>query len=130
MPAASESWVVVADGSQARIYDERRRDGKLHEAPAWNAKRETEDRPGVHAWLDRVVAEDRFLKHFGGKLGRAARRGQFKSLVLIAPPHALGALREGLADASSLIEVSDPHERTHESRAEIEARVRSLRQPL
>lgn len=130
MPSLSESWVVVADGSQARIFDERQRNGRLHESPSWNAKRDIEDRPGMHAWIDRQVAEDRFLKHFGGKLGQAARRGQFKRLILIAPPRALDALREGLAEAASLVEVSDPYERTQESRGEIEARVRSLRQPI
>ena len=97
--------------------------------PAWTARRADAGQSGRHDWFDQAFDEARFLKLLGRKLRRAAKDGAFRYLVLMAPPKALGALREGLSDAADRVEVSDPHEHTHASKVQIEAHLRALRQP-
>jgi len=45
--------------------------------------------------------ESRFIAEFAARLNRAAERGQFERLVLVAPPRVLGELRPALSAATA-----------------------------
>ncbi len=107
------AWVVVCDGAKALVLensgdkeypDLRIRDVFSHENPS-TAEQGT-DRPGrSHSsvgpgrsavgqtdWHNQ--AEAKFLKEIAGKLHLAVHGGETKELVIVAPPRALGMIRE------------------------------------
>lgn len=109
----SGAWVVVCDGNKALVLenhgdkeypDLRTREVFQQENPS-TAEQGT-DRPGrSHSsvgpgrsavgqtdWHDQ--AEARFLKELAEKLHLAAHNGATKELVIVAPPRALGMIRE------------------------------------
>lgn len=110
------AWVVVCDGRKALILENsgdarfpnlKTREERHAENPS--TQRQGTDRPGkVHAsvgtarsaveqtdWHDQ--AELAFLRELARRLNEAALRGETKSLVLVAPPRALGVLRAALS---------------------------------
>ncbi len=115
----TRTWILIADGAQARIaYN----DGPGHGVTL--AHEETfrgrnvagrdimADRPGrafdtagqgPHAMEPhtdpREVEKRRFLREMAALLDEAAKRDSFDRLILVAPPKALGMLREELSDA-------------------------------
>lgn len=114
----SGAWVVVCDGAKALILenngdkthpDLRTRQVFEIENPA-TAEQGT-DRPGrTHSpngqarsavgqtdWHDQ--AEARFLKNLAEKLHLAVHGGKTKELVIVAPPRALGMIRENYTPA-------------------------------
>lgn len=107
------AWVVVCDGAKALIFenagdkeypDLRTREVFEHDNPS-TAEQGT-DRPGrSHSsvgpgrsavgqtdWHDQ--AEAKFLKGIVEKLHLAVHGGETKELVIVAPPRALGMIRE------------------------------------
>jgi len=107
------AWVVVCDGAKALILenngdpqypDLRIRDVFEQDNPS-TAEQGT-DRPGrSHSsvgpgrsavgqtdWHDQ--AEAKFLKDLAGKIHLAVHGGETKELVIVAPPRALGMIRE------------------------------------
>ncbi len=116
------TWVAVADGAKALMFENL---GTELE-PALHVLRKEElenpptreqgtDKPGRATdtgvghrsameetdWHD--IAEERFLRSFAERLNRAAQAGRVTRLVLIAPPKALGVLREALAGPAAAI---------------------------
>jgi protein required for attachment to host cells len=106
-------WVVVADGAKALILENvgdrkfpnlRTRVVRQQEVPATHEI--GSDAPGrafqsagtMRSAVDQTdwhrQYEDRFLKALAHDLDRAARNGEIKSLLLVAPPRALGVLRK------------------------------------
>jgi len=145
MTASGVTWIVVADGSGARVFEERVRLGPLterfemaaeshenrHRASAHGATVTSRVGPGRHgAGTDDPAsrAEERFLTTYASRIDAAAEQGAFEHLVLIAPPQALGVLRGHLKAATTRrIEASDPHERLHETLESIQSRLQAVR---
>jgi protein required for attachment to host cells len=106
-------WVVVCDGAKALVLENvgdrkfpnlRTRETRQQEAAATHEI--GSDAPGrafqsVGTMRSAVEQtdwhrqnEDRFLSTLAQDLDRAATKGEFKSLLLVAPPRALGVLRK------------------------------------
>ncbi len=105
-------WVVVCDGRKALFLENigdhispNLRTAEIREHPSASTHEQGTDSPGrVHAsvgtarssveqtdWHD--VAEREFLHALVGRLDTALRNGETKSLIVVAPPRALGMLR-------------------------------------
>lgn len=142
------TWIVVADGGQVRVLEERRRHGALHELADWAAvlpdserkrsrthggtvhERHGPGRSSVYEASPAQSAESRFIAEFAERLDRASTSGAFERLVLIASPRCLGVLRAGLgAAAQRKIEASDPHDRVDETVEALRERLRDIRIP-
>jgi protein required for attachment to host cells len=140
------TWVVAADGAQARLFEEPRRAGPLRERPDWALRQEPADWPravhpaatvhqrtgaGRHAGKEAKPsreAERRFLLRVAEQLEAAAARHEFERLVLMAPPRALGMLRGALSPGlKARVEASDPHDRVDADAARIRQSLRDLR---
>jgi protein required for attachment to host cells len=117
-------WYVVADGGRARILQKRGRQGNRQEAfdtcqelVSANLHRQTHDlgteRPGKvreSATSARHAAQPRqdlheadkqsFVHEVASVLNEASQRDEFDGLVLVAPAHALGDLRQALDAAT------------------------------
>lgn len=99
------SLVVVADGRQVRLFEERRRGGPLHERDEWSAGLTPSGRSGsrTHVVEPRDgsdPAEDRFLAAVAVRIAELTARHAFDSVVVIAPPRALGRIRSNLPTAA------------------------------
>lgn len=108
-------WVLVADGSRARLFHAEGARGGLTEIDTWlhpeSRLREQDlvtDAPGqdrgrggsAHGVNERHSAHDHeletFAREIAGRLQEALNEGSFGRLVLSAPPRFLGLLREAL----------------------------------
>lgn len=109
------SWVVVADGEKAMIFETEQAEGRLflhirrEEAQDNPPDRDqASDRPGCTgnraggqgSAMEEVdfhrQAKERFAAELAALLYRNAHRGAYRSLVIAAPPLVLGALRPHL----------------------------------
>ena len=110
-------WVVVCDGAKALIL-ENAGDGmhpnlktkEVHEQTDAKTQEQGTDAPGrsINSVGARRSAmeqtdwhqqdEDRFLTELSKRLNAAVLAGETKSLVLVAPPRALGVLRQAYSD--------------------------------
>ncbi len=146
MDLSGTTWIVVADGDQARVFEERQRAGDVREVEAHRMGREGGDYPraaahgatvhdraghGQHGAGERAPsqeAEDRFLERVAESLAEPLRRKAYESLVIMAPPRALGVLRQALPKAVQFrLAGSDPHECVKETAADIRRRLRKIR---
>jgi len=115
---ASTTWIVVADGAKARILAQHGGQGPLEpasnlcfvEAEARLPTRDVgADRPGRvhesadtarHAMEPRVdwhrFAKEHFARGIAAALETAAQKKLYQELILVAPPQALGDLRQAL----------------------------------
>ncbi|MFQ5774987.1 MAG: host attachment protein [Kiloniellaceae bacterium] len=111
------TWILIADGARARIVMNdgpgrgvKPGPGKEFHGPNAPVRDIVSDRPGRatavagqgrHAMEPRTdpqVVEQRSFHHeVADYLDRAARRGAFDRLVIVAPPKALGNLRAALS---------------------------------
>lgn len=110
---ARGSWVVVCDGAKAMILENignslapklrtievhRQDDPKTHElgtdAPGRSFNSVDGRRSAMQQtdWHDQ--AEERFLHQLAGRLDAAVTSGAAKALIVVAPPRALGVLRD------------------------------------
>lgn len=106
-------WVVVCDGAKALIFENigdtdipnfktrevhEQADARTHElgtdAPGRSFNSVGNARSAVEQtdWHD--LAEREFLKQLAHRLEKAVEAGEMKSLIVVAPPRALGMLRE------------------------------------
>lgn len=146
MDVTGTTWILVADGDQARIFEERLRASDVRELESLHMGRGGGDYPrganhgatvhdragyGQHGAGERAPhqeAEDRFLERVADSLAEPLRRDAFQSLVIMAPPRALGVLRQALPKAAhARLEGSDPHECVRESAEDIRTRLRKVR---
>lgn len=146
MDQGGVTWIVAADAAEARIFSERVRSGALRELPELRmtisdaergaGRRQTgtvHQRRGVgrHGAGDRSPeheAERRFLKRVATRLMVSAGRGDFDRLVLMGPPHALGALKQALpAAVAARVDVTDPHERRQDDAEALRRHLREAR---
>lgn len=117
MTPDARTLVVVADGHRARLLEQARIDGPLHDRPEWlPGLREHHEHEGpthiVHAGDARDRAEKAFLRGLGKKLDDLICRQAFDQVILVAPPRALGHLRGSLSSpVARKVVGSDAHER-------------------
>lgn len=110
----SITWILVADGSRARLFESTRRDEPLHQLEnflnpeARLAGRElTTDHPPTvnesmqfarHSIEPHTTQREKHVAHFAKELADALERGRtdhrFERLILVAPSKLLGALHE------------------------------------
>jgi protein required for attachment to host cells len=125
--------VVVADGRRARLLEQPRIDGPLHDRPEWLADvKEHHDHAApshiTHSGDARDRAEKAFLTGLAKRLEGLAGKHHFDQVVLIAPPRALGHLREALSpNLAKKVVGSDPHERVDATIITLEAAVHAAR---
>ncbi|MDP1874136.1 host attachment protein [Phenylobacterium sp.] len=146
MDVTGTTWILAADGDQARIFEERQRAGEVRELETLHMGRVGGDYPraaahgatvhdraghGQHGAGERAPheeAEDRFLERVAESLADPARREAFQGLVIMAPPRALGVLRQALPKAvQAKLEGSDHHECVRETAEDIRGRLRKVR---
>lgn len=144
MELTGSSLIVVADGRQARLFEERRRGGPLidvtaqlgdlsaHRPEASSSRGRTHDRfgPASHTG-DGPTPQDRREADFVGVVGvRAAEimgRGDYQDLVVIAAPRALGQLRRVMEHAGVTVAHAESHDRVSESPTSLRTRLREIR---
>ncbi|HEY0651450.1 host attachment protein [Phenylobacterium sp.] len=146
MDQGGVTWIVTADAVEARIFAERVRAGTLQEMPelrmaASDAERRAGRRQvatvhqragaGRHGAGERAPeheAERRFMKRVATRLMVSAGRGDFDRLVLMGPPHALGALKRALPPTvAARVDVTDPHERKQDDAETLRRHLREAR---
>ncbi|WP_297506348.1 host attachment protein [uncultured Caulobacter sp.] len=117
MTPDARTLVVVADGRRARLLEQPRLDGPLHDRPEWlpDLKEHHDHAPPshiTHAGDIHDRAEKAFLRDLAKRLDPLVGRNAIDQVILIAPPRALGHLREALSPAVARKVVgSDAHER-------------------
>lgn len=133
MDQGGVTWIVTADGREARIFCERARAGPLQEAPALHMSATADEQSaGRHHRGDQRApqheAERRFLTRVAARLAAEAGKGEFDHLVLMGPPRALGLLKTALPeDVAARIDVTDPHARQHDDSESLRERLREAR---
>ena len=113
----AKTLVVVADGRRARLLEQTRLDGPLHDRPEWLAdlKEHHDHAPPSHITHagdvhDRV--EKAFLRGLAKRIDALVGRNAIDQVILVAPPRALGHLREALSPVvARKVMGSDAHER-------------------
>lgn len=142
------TWIVTADGRNARVFEERRRHGPLHEIEALAMRLDEQDRPraahpggavhqsggfgrhNIYETAPAEEAEDRFLKRLALAVDQGVRERRCEALVLIAPPRALGALRRALgAQSRAAVRYEEARDRVKEDASTLRLRLRDLRTP-
>jgi protein required for attachment to host cells len=114
----SGDWVVVCDGAKALILENagdaislNLKTKEVHEQPDPKTSEQGTDAPGRSIsstagrrsameqtdWHDQ--AEQQFLTDLAKRLDAAVTAGETKSLILIAPPRALGMIRHAFSAA-------------------------------
>jgi protein required for attachment to host cells len=112
----SGEWVVVCDGAKALILENagdaispNLKTREVHEQPDPMTREQGTDAPGrafssvgsrrsaveQTDWHDQ--AEQRFLADLADRLDAAVAMGEAKSMIVVAPPRALGMLRQSLS---------------------------------
>lgn len=137
--------VVVADGRKARVFEEARRDGPLHERPEWLAElpdyeqgqgtspgrvydRMGHASHGVTSDTPHEKGEREFVTGLAGVLDRIVAAHKIDDVVLIAAPRALGVLREALSkNIQHKLKESDSHDRVAATAEEIHEALRAMR---
>jgi protein required for attachment to host cells len=112
----SGEWVVVCDGAKALILENagdaispNLKTKEVHEQPDEKTHEQGTDKPGRSIssvgnrrsaveqtdWHDQ--SEQRFLSGLADRLDTAVATGEAKSMIVVAPPRALGMLRQSLS---------------------------------
>jgi protein required for attachment to host cells len=130
-------WVVVADGEKA-LFLRNEGDAKfpnlevVHEMEQENppTREQGTDKPGRYSEGPRSAIEDtdwhrlgkeRFADDIAERLYKLAHRGEFKDVVLIAPPQVLGEIRQKLhKEVSEKVQTEIPKTLTNHTIFEIE----------
>jgi protein required for attachment to host cells len=94
-------WVIVCDGKKALVLenagDEKflnLRTREVHEHPDPKTHELGTERSSMEQTDWHAQEEDRFLRKLADRLDAAVNAGLTKSLILVAPPRALGVLRQ------------------------------------
>lgn len=149
MPRHLTTWIVIADGSRARIVVPRE-GGKGFDIVSETASEEAHapsreigsDRPGrtqESGYSARHGIEPRqdpheerkaaFIRNLAVRLNQAAAQKRFDGLILFAPPRCLGELRDALDDgARGKIKAATPKDLTKLPLGELPRHLENLRQ--
>lgn len=140
------TWILIADGSRARLFEQVQPGQRWRELRAWvnpatrmrteslafdQLGRASKGQPGATSFVPRTTPRQREHRRFAHELARhldlGVRSGQCDSLVLIASSALLGELRQALpAQASKRVRWSAPVDLTSCNGRELESRVESL----
>lgn len=71
--------------------------------------------------------EDDFIRSVGARAAEIMRTGGHDELVLIAPPHALGRLRQAIDHAGVAVTHSEPHDRVAATVETLKTCLRAIR---
>lgn len=129
----AKTLVVVADGRRARLLEQPRIDGPLHDHPEWLADVKEHHDHGApshitHSGDAKDRAEKAFLTALAKRLDVLATQNHFDQLILIAPPRALGHLRDSLTPTlAKKVVGSDAHDRVDATIITLEAAVHAAR---
>lgn len=119
MPKQRTTWIVIADGSRARIlshrtgepglatvhnFDDPEARKRSRELVSSGPGREQESANAAHHAIEpkhdpHREAERVFLRRLAGNVDAEAAGNAFDRLVIAAPPRAMGMLRQELSDA-------------------------------
>lgn len=141
------TWIVIADGSRARLFEQTQPGERWRELQAWvhpaarlrteslafdQLGRASKGQPGATSFVPRTSPKQREHRRFAHELARhldlGVRSGQCDSLVLIASNSLLGELRQALpAQAAKRVLWSAPVDLTSFSGRELESRFEALR---
>lgn len=147
MVADGRLWVLVADGREARVFEERRRGGALIERTECRMIADDRDRADADERAPMGFAskngpafgmpdetspheagEERFLDRVAGMIAEAAARDAFRHFVMFAPPRALGHLRRRLPEAvAERVLHAEPKAVVKEDASEIRERLKRRR---
>lgn len=133
MDQGSVTWIVTADGQEARVFCERARTGPLHELDTLRMSATDQERSaGEHHRGDQRAPqhepERRFLRRVANRVALEAGKGEFERLVLMGPPRALGFLKMALPpEVVSRIDVTDAHARRHDDPDALRKHLRQAR---
>ena len=117
MTPDARTLIVVADGHRARLLEQPRIGGALHDRPEWlSGLKEHHEHDGpshiTQAGDARDRAEKAFLRDLAKRLDDLNARHGFDQVILVAPPRALGHLRRSLSTTVARKVIgSDAHER-------------------
>lgn len=104
---ARGDWILVCDGAKALVLENvgdekfpnlQTRDTYQQEEFAAHEAAAAPGRSAVETLDKHDQSESAFLKHLMDKLDAAALAGKFKSLIVIAPPRALGVIRQSYSN--------------------------------
>ena len=141
------TWIVIADGSRARLFEQAQPAGPWSELRAWvnpasrlrteslafdQLGRASKGQPGATSFAPRTSPRQREHRRFAHELARhldlGVRSGRCDGLVLIASNSLLGELRQALpVQATKRVRWSAPVDLTSFSGRELQARVEALR---
>ncbi|WP_293677229.1 host attachment protein [uncultured Phenylobacterium sp.] len=133
MDLGSVTWIVTADGVEARVFCERARTGPLKEIADLRMSATDDERIAGHRHHGDPRApqhepERRFLRRVANRVALEASKGEFQRLVLMGPPRTLGYLKEALpSEVLARIDVTDPHERRRDDPEALRAHLRDAR---
>ena len=144
MELTGSSLLLLADGRRARLFEERLRGGPLTEitdrlgdlaaeAPvASGSGGRVRDRmgrashttggPGPHE-----KREEAFVSRVGARAAEEMRRGDYRDLILVAAPRALGQLRRIMEGEGLSIALAEPHDRLTQTPESLRESLRELR---
>ena len=139
------TWILVADGSRARLFEQEQPDARLAQVQAWVhpqtrlraeslAGRASKGHTGTVSFSPRTSLKEREHQRFAHALAQAldegVRGGRCDALVLIASNSMLGLLRQDLpTQAAKRVLWSAPVDLTRLDGRELEARIDELRPP-
>jgi protein required for attachment to host cells len=141
------TWIVIADGSRARLFEQTAPDERWRELRAWvnpasrlrteslafdQLGRASKGQPGAISFVPRTTPRQREHRRFAHELARhldlGVRSGQCDGLVLIASRSMLGELRQALpVQAAKRVRWSAPVDLTSFSGRELETRFEAQR---
>lgn len=143
------TWIIVADGSRARLFEQERPQGRLLELKAWvhtasrlrteslaygPMGRASKGHTGSTSFAPRTAPREREHQRFAHELAQhldhGLRSGQCAALVLIASNAMLGLIRGDLpATAARRVLWSAAVDLTPYDGRELNARIEALRPP-
>lgn len=143
------TWIIVADGSRARLFEQERPEGRLLELKAWvhtasrlrteslaygPLGRASKGHTGSTSFVPRTAPREREHQRFAHELAQhldhGLRAGQCGALVLIASNAMLGLIRRDLpATAARRVMWSAAVDLTPYDGRELSARIEALRPP-
>lgn len=148
---ARPTWILVADGSRARLFEqERPDDGRLAQLQSWanpalrlraeslsvrNLGRASKGHTGTVSFVPKTSLKqrehDRFAHELAQHLADGVRGGHCDALVLIASNSMLGEIRNALpGQAAKRVRWSAPVDLTRLDGRELRERIDALRPPL
>lgn len=144
MDLTGSSLLVVADGRRARLFEERRRGGPLleitpklgdltvHRPQGAPFRGRVHDRfgPASHTPEQITPTERReadFLEQVAARSARLLRGGGHRELTLMAPPRALGQLRQALDRVGVRVAFAEARDRVADAPEILRERLRDLR---